>query len=236
MLIPRSYTEGPALGPKLTDEARAGARGVRARPRRATLPHNVRSGASAASDPPAKTAAALVIGDEILSGKVDEANVRVLARALRELGVELRRVVVVKDEIETIAREVQALAAAHDWVFTSGGIGPTHDDVTIEAVARAFDVPVVASLLMEKMLRDHYKERVTEGHLRMALIPNGASLEATETIRWPTVRFRNTWIMPGIPEVFRMKIPVIVQRLRTRRARPRRSCRSRSIRGWTKGT
>jgi molybdenum cofactor synthesis domain-containing protein len=165
------------------------------------------------SDLPAKTAAALVIGDEILSGKVDEANVSVLARALRELGVELRRVVVVKDDVDTIAREVKALAAAHDWVFTSGGIGPTHDDVTIEAVARAFGVPVVTSSLMERMLRDHYKERITEGHLRMALIPSGAALEVTETIRWPTVRMENTWIMPGIPEVFRMKIPVIVQRL-----------------------
>jgi molybdenum cofactor synthesis domain-containing protein len=164
-----------------------------------------------ASDP--QSAAALVIGDEILSGKVDEANVGVLARALRELGVELRRVVVVKDDVDTIAREVRALASMHDWLFTSGGIGPTHDDVTIEAVARAFDVPVVMSPLMEKMLRDHYRERITEGHLRMAHIPSGASLEVTETIRWPTVRIKNTWIMPGIPEVFRMKIPVIVQRL-----------------------
>ena len=161
----------------------------------------------------AKTAAALVIGDEILSGKVDEANVAVLSRALRELGVELRRVVVVKDEVDTIAHEVRELAKGHDWLFTSGGIGPTHDDVTIEAVAMAFGVPVVTSPLMEQMLRDHYKERCTDGHLRMALIPRGASLETTEAVRWPTVRIENTWIMPGIPEVFRMKIPVIVHRL-----------------------
>jgi molybdenum cofactor synthesis domain-containing protein len=160
-----------------------------------------------------KTAAALVIGDEILSGKVDEANVAVLARTLRPLGIELRRVVVVKDDIETIAAEVRLLAKSHDWLFTSGGIGPTHDDVTIEAVARAFGVPVVPSPLMEQMLRDHYRERCTAGHLRMALIPAGASLEVTDVIRWPTVRFENTWIMPGIPEVFRMKIPVIVHRL-----------------------
>jgi molybdenum cofactor synthesis domain-containing protein len=165
------------------------------------------------SDLPPKTAAALVIGDEILSGKVDEANLGVLARALRELGVELRRVVVVKDDVDTIAREVRALAGTHDWVFTSGGIGPTHDDVTIEAVAKAFDVPVETSPLMEGMLRDHYKERLTEGHLRMALVPRGASLEVTEAIRWPTVRMENTWVMPGIPEVFKMKIPVIVHRL-----------------------
>ncbi len=165
-------------------------------------------------DPGKDLPAALVIGDEILSGKVDEANVRVLARALRELGVELRRVVVVKDHIDTIAQEVRALAGSHDWLFTSGGIGPTHDDVTIEAVAQGVRrVPVVMNPLMEKMLRDHYKERVTEGHLRMALVPQGAALEVTEAIRWPTVRMENTWIMPGIPEVFQMKIPVIVQRL-----------------------
>jgi molybdenum cofactor synthesis domain-containing protein len=170
--------------------------------------------------PGPKTAAVLVIGDEILSGKVEEANVPVLARALRELGVELRRVVVVKDDMETIVREVQALAASHDWLFTSGGIGPTHDDVTIESVARAFGVPVVTNPVMERMLRDHYKERVTDGHLRMALVPSGATLETNEAVRWPTVRIKNTWIMPGIPEVFRMKIPVIVERLRAESPAP----------------
>lgn len=161
----------------------------------------------------AKTAAVLVIGNELLSGKVEEANVPVLARTLRALGVELRRVVMVPDEIPTIAREVRELAKAHDWLFTSGGVGPTHDDVTIEAVARAFDVPVVVSASMEKMIRDHYRERVTEGHLRMALIPEGASLEVTNEIRWPTVLIQNTWVMPGIPEVFRMKLPVIASRI-----------------------
>src|SRR5579872_6600326 len=111
---------------------------------------------------PAPTAAALVIGDEILSGKVQEANVPVLARGLRELGIELRRVVIVKDEVEAIAQEVRDLSKAHDWLFTSGGVGPTHDDVTVEAVARAFGVRVVSSPSMEAMLRDHYKLRCTE--------------------------------------------------------------------------
>ena len=165
-----------------------------------------------------KTAAVLVIGNELLSGKVEEANIPVLARTLRELGVELRRVVMVLDDIDTIAREVKELAATHDWVFTSGGVGPTHDDVTIEAVARAFDVQVVMSPVMEQMLRDHYGARVTDGHLRMALIPEGAALEVTDEIRWPTVRIHNTWVMPGIPEVFRMKIPVIVSKLEHGRA------------------
>jgi molybdenum cofactor synthesis domain-containing protein len=160
------------------------------------------------------TAAILVIGNEILSGKVDEANVPVLARALRPLGVLLRRVVVVLDDVDTIAREVAELAQAHDWLFTSGGVGPTHDDVTIEAVAKAFGVAVVSSPEMEAMLRAHYKERCTEGHLRMALVPDGAALEVSSEVRWPTIRMDNTWLLPGIPEVFRMKLPVVIERVR----------------------
>lgn len=155
-------------------------------------------------------AAALVIGDEILSGKVEEANVAVLARALRGVGVSLDRVVVVHDDVETIAREMRDLSASHDFLFTSGGVGPTHDDVTVEAAAKAFGVRVVSSPEMEQMLRAHYRERCTEGHLRMALVPEGASLEVTREITWPTIRVRNTWLLPGIPEVFRMKLPVVV--------------------------
>jgi molybdenum cofactor synthesis domain-containing protein len=161
------------------------------------------------------TAAVLVIGNEILSGKVEEANVAVLARALRSLGVLLRRVVVVLDDVDTIAREVTELAQAHDWLFTSGGVGPTHDDVTIEAVAKAYGVPVVSSPEMEAMLRAHYRERCTDGHLRMALVPQGAALEVSNEVRWPTIRLKNTWLLPGIPEVFRMKLPVVIERIRS---------------------
>ena len=107
----------------------------------------------------AETAAALIIGNELLSGKVQEANLKVLARTLRELGIQLRRVVMVLDDPDEIANEVRTLAASHTWLFTSGGVGPTHDDVTISAVAKAFGVPVVMSPEMEAMLRAHYKER-----------------------------------------------------------------------------
>jgi molybdenum cofactor synthesis domain-containing protein len=164
--------------------------------------------------PPAPpSAAVLVIGDEILSGKVEEANVAVLARTLRPLGVLLKRVVVVMDDIDAIALEVRALSSSHDWLFTSGGVGPTHDDVTVEAASKAFGVRVVSSPEMEGMLRAHYKERCTEGHLRMALVPEGAALEVTAEVTWPTIRFGNTWLLPGIPEVFRMKLPVVVAHL-----------------------
>jgi molybdenum cofactor synthesis domain-containing protein len=160
----------------------------------------------------------LVIGDEILSGKVQEANVSVLAVALRGMGVLLRRALVVMDDIDTIAREITDLSRSHDWLFTSGGVGPTHDDVTVEAAAKAFGVRVVSSPAMETMLHAHYKERITPGHLRMALIPEGAALEVTREITWPTIRFQNTWLLPGIPEVFRMKLPVVLAHIGAGRA------------------
>ncbi len=162
---------------------------------------------------PPPTAAALIVGNELLSGKVEEANVHVLARALRGLGVELRRVVVIPDDVTEIAREVGLLSEAYDWVFTSGGVGPTHDDVTVSGVARAFGVAEVEDPTLAQMLREHYGERCTAGHLRMARIPEGASLESSEDVRWPTIRFRNVWLMPGVPEIFRMKLPVVVGKI-----------------------
>ena len=160
-----------------------------------------------------KSAAALIIGNELLSGKVADVNVHVLATTLRGLGIELRRVVMILDEIDVIEREVRELAAAHDYLFTSGGVGPTHDDVTIAGVARAFGVPVVQEPSLTKMLRDHYKERTTDGHLQMSMIPEGASLESHESLRWPTIRMKNTWLLPGVPEIFKMKLAVVAAHL-----------------------
>ena len=177
------------------------------------IAHACRLTAVSGSLPPPKTAAALVIGNELLSGKVEEANVHVLARALRDLGIELQRVVMVLDDIEVIAREVKQLSEAHDWLFTSGGVGPTHDDVTVHGVARAFGVKVIEDPTLASMLRDHYQERCTDGHLQMALVPEGATLESHDSVRWPTIRIKNTWLLPGVPEIFRMKLAVVVERL-----------------------
>ncbi len=159
------------------------------------------------------TAAALIIGNELLSGKVADANLVVLARALRAVGVELRRVVMVLDHVQTIADEVRELARTHDVVFTSGGVGPTHDDVTIDAVALAFGAEVVESEPMAAMLRAHYGAALGEGHLRMARVPAGAELATNDEVRWPTVVMRNVWVLPGIPEVFRMKLPLLRGRI-----------------------
>ncbi|MEO5728656.1 MAG: molybdopterin-binding protein [Byssovorax sp.] len=156
-----------------------------------------------------RTAAALIIGNELLSGKIAEGNLVVLARTLRPLGIQLRRVVMILDEIDVIAREVKELAAAHDVVFTSGGVGPTHDDLTIEGVARAFDAGVVIAPELDTLLRAYYGERITEGHLLMARVPEGARLVSSGTIQWPTVVMKNVWVLPGVPEIFKMKMPLV---------------------------
>ncbi|HEX7666462.1 MAG TPA: molybdopterin-binding protein [Polyangiaceae bacterium] len=166
-----------------------------------------------ASLEPPKTAAALIIGNELLSGKIEEANLPLLARTLRGLGIQLRRVVMVLDDIDTIAKEIRELSSTHDWLFTSGGVGPTHDDVTIEACAKAFDTKVISSPELEGMLRAYYGARLTDGHLRMAIMPETATLESSPEMRWPTIRMNNTFLLPGVPDIFRMKLPIVISRI-----------------------
>jgi molybdenum cofactor synthesis domain-containing protein len=160
-----------------------------------------------------RTAAALIIGNEILSGKIADQNSVVLARALRSLGVTLVRAHVVADELSTIRDEVRALSERFDFLFTSGGVGPTHDDVTVDAVAAAFGVGVETSGIMEKLLREYYGDRVSDGHLRMARIPVGARLIQSHHIPWPTVVMHNVWVLPGVPQIFAMKMAVIKDEL-----------------------
>lgn len=162
----------------------------------------------------ASTAAALVIGNEILTGKVAEQNVYVMAKELFALGVELRRVIVCADDIDIIAADLNALRTSHDLVITSGGVGPTHDDVTIKAVARAFGVNVVRAQTYESLLREYYRERLTPMHLRMADVPDGARLVTTNEMRWPTVAMENVYVLPGVPEIFRAKMGVLREELR----------------------
>ena len=161
----------------------------------------------------ARTAAVLLIGNELLTGKVQDENLFVLAKTLGQLGIRVRRVVTIPDEVETIAAEVRDLSRQHTVVFTSGGVGPTHDDVTVEGVARAFGVRVIESPVMAEMLRAHYRERCNDAHLRMALIPDGAELTSNAEVGWPTIVLQNVWLLPGIPEVFRMKLSHVRERL-----------------------
>ena len=153
-----------------------------------------------------RTAAALVIGNEILSGKIADANVSELAKVLRAVGIRLERVVMLPDEIEVLAEAVRELSARFDVVFTSGGVGPTHDDVTIDAVARAFELDVVESPELAALLRGVYGDRITEAHLLMARVPVGSALCAAPDVEWPTPVTKNVWMLPGIPDLFRLKL------------------------------
>jgi len=153
-----------------------------------------------------RTAAALVIGNELLSGKVLDANVYALAGSLRALGIRLCRVLMLPDEIGILADEIRRMSADFDVVFTSGGVGPTHDDVTVEAVARAFGVEVALDPTLSELLRDLYGERLTDAHLLMARVPVGAVLCGSPEVQWPTPVMNNVWILPGIPDLFKLKL------------------------------
>ena len=160
-----------------------------------------------------RTAAALVIGNEILSGKIADTNTTFLATGLFELGIELRRVVVCPDEVPTIAAELSDLRSKHDLVFTSGGVGPTHDDVTIEGVAESFGRPVVQSEAVAKLIRHYYGDRTTDAHLRMANMPEGAEMIRSSEAPWPTVVIDNVFVLPGVPEIFELKFTDLRKRL-----------------------
>lgn len=181
--------------------------GARAKSTRAA-----RSGGRAPA-PKLRTARAIIVGNEILTGKIQDKNLGVLARTLRRLGVLLTGASTVPDQLGVIAREVRSASRTHDWVFTSGGVGPTHDDVTIDAVARAFAQPVVRSRALEGLIRRAYGDSLREGHLWMARVPKGAKLVASPEIPWPVVMMRNVWVLPGVPEIFEIKMRLVAERI-----------------------
>ena len=154
------------------------------------------------------TAALLVIGDEILSGRTQDKNVAQLAAWLNVQGIRLREVRVVADDMAAIGAAVTALAPAHDYLFTTGGIGPTHDDITVDAIAAALGVPVVVHPRARAMLEAHYEGRggVTETRLRMARVPDGADLIANPQSGAPGIRAGNIFILAGVPHIAAMML------------------------------
>lgn len=162
----------------------------------------------------AKTAGIILIGNEILSGKIADANAAYLCRELRSLGVEVRRISVIPDEVDLIAAEVGRFGSEYDVVFTSGGVGPTHDDVTIEGVARALGVPVIREPRLVRLLEGFYQGRLNDARLKMAEVPEGAELTAAGELVFPAVLVRNIYILPGVPEIFRQKFEALRERFR----------------------
>jgi molybdenum cofactor synthesis domain-containing protein len=146
-------------------------------------------------------AALIIIGNEILSGRTQDKNLNYLAKWLNQQGIRLHQVRVVPDETPEIVEAVNAARAKYDYVFTTGGIGPTHDDITVDAISAAFGVETIMHPEAEAILRAHYAERITDARLRMARVPDGANLILNAVSAAPGIRLENVIIMAGIPSV-----------------------------------
>lgn len=160
-----------------------------------------------------ETAGIVIIGDEILSGKFADENAQFLIGELRAIGVELRRIAVIPDDVDDIGDTVAAFSARFDHVFTSGGVGPTHDDVTMAGIARGFGTRVIIEPRLERVLRDHWGPTMPEANLRLAYVPEGCDLVGDDE-RWPVVRYRNVFVLPGVPALFKRKFLSVKSLLR----------------------
>ena len=149
------------------------------------------------------TAALIIIGDEILSGRTQDKNVAQIASWLNLQGIRLAEVRIVPDVEERIVEAVKAFRATHDYLFTTGGIGPTHDDITVDAIAAALGVEVVVHPKARAMLAAYYETRggLSEIRLRMARVPDGAELIENEVSGAPGIHFGNIFILPGVPHI-----------------------------------
>jgi molybdenum cofactor synthesis domain-containing protein len=161
-----------------------------------------------------KTAGIIVIGNEILSGKTRDENSVYLVRELRDLGVDVRKISVVPDELRLISREVRDFAESYDYVFTTGGVGPTHDDLTMEGVAGAFGRRIHRDTRIEASIRHFYPHDLVDGNLRMADVPEGARLVGDKGMWFPVVAVENVYIFPGVPEILQKKFERIKETFR----------------------
>jgi molybdenum cofactor synthesis domain-containing protein len=169
---------------------------------------------------PTTRVAILLIGDEILSGDTQETNAHYMARRLTEVGARLERILVIPDQRDTIARFTAELSDEFDVVITCGGIGPTHDDVTMEGVAQAFGAALRAHPQLEALLREWRGEDLDDSHRRLALVPEGVSLLWTDRY-FPLVQMRNVYILPGVPRLLRAKFEGVLPQIQGERLHER---------------
>lgn len=155
------------------------------------------------------TACLIIIGDEVLSGRTQDKNLATIASWLNAAGIRLAEARVVPDTMEAIGRAVNDTRAAYDYIFTTGGIGPTHDDITVDAVAAALGVPVIVHAEAEAILRAYYGERLTDARLRMARVPQGAELIANARTGAPGIRIDNMFLMAGVPAIMQTMLDAI---------------------------
>lgn len=168
------------------------------------------------SSPAIVTAAILVIGDEILSGRTKDKNIGYIAEYLTNIGIELREVRIVADVQEDIVGALNALRSRYSYVFTTGGIGPTHDDITADSVAAAFGVSIDHDPRAVAMLSERFPpDQLNEARLRMARIPAGADLIANSVSKAPGFNIGNVYVMAGVPSIMQAMLDVVAPTLKT---------------------
>ena len=160
-----------------------------------------------------RKSALLIIGNEILSGRTAEKNLRTLALGLRKVGRAVGEARIVRDEVDDVVAATNELRKTHEFLFTSGGIGPTHDDITTKCIAKALGVPVVRHKEAEKTMRAHYEatgREATEERLSMADIPDGAELIACEATPAPGYKIKNIYVFAGVPFIFESMARIVL--------------------------
>ncbi len=161
-----------------------------------------------------KKVAILIIGNEILSGKVVEQNAVYLTKALRAIGVAVERIVVIPDQVTIIAAEIKSLRKNFDLIFSCGGIGPTHDDVTMQGLAKGLERPLIRHPELVQILEKAYGKNLSAAQMRLADVPEGTALVYETPLRVPVLQFEQTYIFPGIPELVVKKFEAIKERFR----------------------
>jgi len=161
-----------------------------------------------------KTTGIIIIGNEILSGKTQDSNSYFLCTELRALGVDVQRVSVIPDETQIIGEEAAAFSRKWDFIFTTGGVGPTHDDVTMAGIAHGFGVKVILHPDLERRLHARHGSNINEARLRLAEVPEGSELVGTDSMYAPVVKFRNVYIFPGIPKILQNQFHGIKDRFK----------------------
>ena len=161
------------------------------------------------------TAGILVIGDEILSGRTKDKNIGFIAEYLTNLGIDLKEVRVVSDDEDDIVAALNALRQRYDYVFTTGGIGPTHDDITADSVAKAFGIGIDHHPAVVARFKERFGDALNEARLRMARIPDGAELIESATILAPGFKIGNVIVMAGVPSIMQAMMDIVAPRLQS---------------------
>jgi molybdenum cofactor synthesis domain-containing protein len=162
----------------------------------------------------AKKTGIILVGNEILSGKIVDKNAVYLTKALRDMGVTVERIVVIPDQIEVISEEIKTMQRHFDLIFVCGGIGPTHDDVTMQGLAEGLDTKLIRHSDLIQTLKEVYGPSLSEAQMRMADVPKGTHLVHSEQLRVPVLQFEQIYIFPGIPELVVKKFEAIKERFR----------------------